>query len=589
MIKAGISVIAACLFAAGWAMGALASQGPDDAALEAACRATEMTAPDSCPCTIEKARGAGLENAELASLFKDDGHSQPVDQAKYGRFWQVKSQCIADATMAAMGISPGNPLPGVPANMRPGMPLGTPPAAITAGRASAAAQPAAPAAPVPSRSAQSLSSRTATASQIPSPGSPGERSATRDAAFDSAWVFEDWPLGYRVDYRPDGYVIASDKDARVRAIGKYKVNDEGVLEITNPNVLGTFGIGRPLMASGGRLYKTYQARGTSPLEVFFGRRIGPARRDFPASGPQPLGDTGFFEIAFREMATFPGRARVALRPAMLEERFRLASKATSFSTQDTRASNRRYSSYTIWKFEGDGGSIALYAGNAQTNREVLGFPGATRIAMRENEAGNAFELLALGGGRTELVQCTGGSFEEGGGTCRTVTDPAEAFGPLPAGIGPLHGDRTNGAHSALAFSNPALARRIATIDFNTPGFTKGADCGGALYAFDKPIDPRNYEQANALARTGRLVFRSDGRLGGQAFITGIVIDREFVRLEQVAGKQLYRDANGRVEVEMMHDGPELNPNPAGSDRTTVFVVRVGGEETRMPALYTSSC
>ncbi|MGB3470359.1 MAG: hypothetical protein WBA51_06025 [Erythrobacter sp.] len=114
---------------AGAAIGAiglaapLASQGSKDGALDAACRSTEVTAPEACPCTITAARKAGLNDTELASLFKDDGHSQPVDQAKYGRFWQVKSQCIADATMAKMGITPGNPLPGVPANMRPGMPF----------------------------------------------------------------------------------------------------------------------------------------------------------------------------------------------------------------------------------------------------------------------------------------------------------------------------------------------------------------------------------------------------------------------------------------------------------------------------------
>lgn len=100
-------------------------QGSPDAALEAACRATEVTAPDSCPCTVAKAREVGLSDKEMASLFKDDGHSQPVDQAKYTRFWQVKSQCLVDTTMAAMGVSAANPLPGIPANMRPKSP-GTP-------------------------------------------------------------------------------------------------------------------------------------------------------------------------------------------------------------------------------------------------------------------------------------------------------------------------------------------------------------------------------------------------------------------------------------------------------------------------------
>ena len=108
--------------------------------LEAACRATEVTEPDSCACTISKAREFGISDAALASLFKDDGHSQPVDQATYGSFWQVKAQCIADTTMARMGITPGNPLPGVPAHMRPGQPLGGAPAAPQQ-----SARPAAPA------------------------------------------------------------------------------------------------------------------------------------------------------------------------------------------------------------------------------------------------------------------------------------------------------------------------------------------------------------------------------------------------------------------------------------------------------------
>lgn len=117
------ALAAACLTAP------LASQRSGDGQLEASCRATEATMPASCSCTVTKARAAGLSDAELTSLFKDDGRSQPVAQAKYSAFWQVKVQCIADATMAQMGISPGNPLPGVPAHMRPGAPLGNAPGA----------------------------------------------------------------------------------------------------------------------------------------------------------------------------------------------------------------------------------------------------------------------------------------------------------------------------------------------------------------------------------------------------------------------------------------------------------------------------
>ncbi|WOE75791.1 hypothetical protein [Alterisphingorhabdus coralli] len=104
--------------------GALQS---DDAALEKLCRSTEVTAPDSCPCTITNARAVNVSDRDMQSLFTDDGHSNPVDQGVYGRFWQVKAQCIAEATMASMGISADNPLPGVPANMRPQMPQVVPP------------------------------------------------------------------------------------------------------------------------------------------------------------------------------------------------------------------------------------------------------------------------------------------------------------------------------------------------------------------------------------------------------------------------------------------------------------------------------
>lgn len=129
MIKAAAPVFCAGVMAAIWAASPLASQGSGDAALEAACRATEVTEPGSCGCTITKAREVGVPDAALASLFRDDGHSDPVDQATYGKFWQVKAQCIAEATMARMGIGANNPLPGVPAHMRPGQPLGNAPVA----------------------------------------------------------------------------------------------------------------------------------------------------------------------------------------------------------------------------------------------------------------------------------------------------------------------------------------------------------------------------------------------------------------------------------------------------------------------------
>ncbi len=104
---------------------ALATSGiaQSDDALVAACRATEVTFPQSCGCTVAAGRDAGLSDAQLASLFKDDGHTQPVPQDKYAAFWGAKTQCLMNDQFAQLGISQSNPLPGVPDHMRPGAPL----------------------------------------------------------------------------------------------------------------------------------------------------------------------------------------------------------------------------------------------------------------------------------------------------------------------------------------------------------------------------------------------------------------------------------------------------------------------------------
>ena len=127
-------------FGLGWASAVVAlvilpmatqavGQSSPDAALEQACRATETVAPESCACTVRKSRDVGVSQKDMASLFKDDGRSQPVGQTTFSAFWQVKTQCITEAINARLGTTGSNPLPGVPANMRPGMPLGTPPPA----------------------------------------------------------------------------------------------------------------------------------------------------------------------------------------------------------------------------------------------------------------------------------------------------------------------------------------------------------------------------------------------------------------------------------------------------------------------------
>ncbi|MEM9085451.1 MAG: hypothetical protein AAGB23_05965 [Pseudomonadota bacterium] len=153
------------------------AQNSGDEQLEASCRATEVTMPDSCPCTITKSRQAGIDDNELASLFKDDGHSQPVDQGKYSRFWQVKSQCMADSMMASLGVSSGNPLPGVPEHMRPQLPGAAP--------APSSAAPT-PASPAPARSTAPASATPRAAAPASAPAVPQSVAPTSSAGALSA-------------------------------------------------------------------------------------------------------------------------------------------------------------------------------------------------------------------------------------------------------------------------------------------------------------------------------------------------------------------------------------------------------------------
>ena len=274
----------------------LASQGGKDAALEAACRSTEVTAPESCPCTITAARKAGLNDTELASLFQDDGHSQPVDQAKYGRFWQVKSQCIADATMAKMGITPGNPLPGVPANMRPGMPFppaNTPVPPIARPGQSAPPAPVAAAAPAPMPEA-------------------GRRTVAEVEAMiaklrDTAWEYTapkseggEW---HRIDFLADGNLMifqtADSKNAKDRSARVFRMSAEAGkygASIRTDEVDSGMRDGLPINSVTDTVL-IYEKRYVRSGEEVAYRKVGKANPSFPASSPQQLED-GFWRMQF---------------------------------------------------------------------------------------------------------------------------------------------------------------------------------------------------------------------------------------------------------------------------------------------------
>ncbi|MEM6586445.1 MAG: hypothetical protein AAF692_11885, partial [Pseudomonadota bacterium] len=282
------------------------SQSSNSAALEAACRATEVTMPDSCPCTITKARGANISDAQLASLFKDDGHSNPVPQATYSAFWQVKSQCIADTMMASLGVSSGNPLPGVPEHMRPKMP---PQPSV--------APPAAP--PVPPRAQPTPPSRTAAAASARQTR-PAQAQSARPAKPDLAQAqasiarlrgnayeyVEENGRRHRYDF-PAGsdLVVYQSYDPKTRpqfqrnaqvSVLSAQTSQYGPQYVMRDVASGSFST-LSLLSVADDHFMFNKAYVRTAEEWKF-RKIGGASETYPDVGPQPLSD-GFWQPPFR--------------------------------------------------------------------------------------------------------------------------------------------------------------------------------------------------------------------------------------------------------------------------------------------------
>ncbi|MEO1730967.1 MAG: hypothetical protein AAFR64_09530 [Pseudomonadota bacterium] len=294
------------------------SQSSSDAQLEASCRATEATMPDSCPCTITQARAVGLSNPELASLFKDDGHSQPIDQAKYSLFWQVKSKCIADTMMANMGmanmgISANNPLPGVPQSMRPQMP--------------AQAPGPVPNVPIPqTRSAPPVASTQVPASQrelAPIPASakgdystPGKRTVADIEGMiaqlaNTAWEFtEDDGRYHRIDFLPEGNIMAyQTRDPGANGSDFTDVSQlsaeatrYGAIMRSRNVTTGSFG-DFPINSLSENVLN-YQKRYVRTGEEWLFEKIGPASTTLHDNAPEQLED-GFWRVNFNTVSKNP--------------------------------------------------------------------------------------------------------------------------------------------------------------------------------------------------------------------------------------------------------------------------------------------
>ncbi|MEO0870658.1 MAG: hypothetical protein AAFY19_01680 [Pseudomonadota bacterium] len=682
----------------GAGLGALAAmpghtQSSQTAALEVQCRATEVTMPDSCPCTITKAREVGVSDAELASLFKDDGHSEPVDQGKYTRFWQVKSQCIADSMMASLGVSQGNPLPGVPPHMRPGMPL--------SGAAPAPA-PAPAATPPPQTARRDLQQPASTtrAGMMPAVEITTIRRDGRDEVIRYKWALqgEDHYLDIASSLSQFPDLVA---DARAQAEGYVR----DALEYDRPeppgksyrNTMNTDwdpaeGLGPLLPAvsvgytnnrpapqfNEARLYDTRTGKRIGWTDVFEPRvwngyirgqyctGLDAERRkrstgDFSAGCPEfdklliqfATSDSGQKELVFGALAytagsyaegayfvnvpldatilagvkepyraifEAPGAASVSgdvarsspaggvftpiaftkkphrrgsnLNP-ILDELLSFERDGAGYAfLTDPRPSSGKSSVIDIYQFSALGPNISFYyRDGTEAPRAVLHFPGTSELAIRTSPAGDAFEVLATGPKRTELMLCEGNAFSLGG-TCRQIDKGGLKFGPAPAGLGPVHGPATPGAHNPNALQNTALVRRLKTVPYDHPSFASGGSCGGIIAAFDQPIDPRSPNEVSDLVKTkGRTIYRwgSDiGRDGQPISVKGILLDGKFVSMPSVSDG-VHRSADGRVTMRETHVGPGISGYLSDGANTVVIELTIDGQTASFPAISSGGC
>ncbi len=95
-----------------------------DQPLFAECRAV-LGDTELCPCIVTEARGAGVLDAELRTIFANEaefaasaatsvsGSVQGVNRVQYNRFRRARMHCVRQSAMAQMGGGPDAPATGV--------------------------------------------------------------------------------------------------------------------------------------------------------------------------------------------------------------------------------------------------------------------------------------------------------------------------------------------------------------------------------------------------------------------------------------------------------------------------------------------
>ena len=561
------------------------SQSPADAALEASCRATEVTSPQSCPCTITKARAAGVNDEQLASLFKDDGHTSPVPPAKYSVFWQVKSQCIADAMMASLGVSPDNPLPGVPDYMRPKMPGANPPKSSPPGSTSQGPPPPTttpappPAAGKPAPPASIPAASTAKASQ---PGKPDIAAARANVAklMGNAYEYtEEGGKQHRFDFLAEDQLViyqtydpgAEPNYRRFVEVGYMSVEEtqfgpQYVLRLVDS---GNF-TSHPIQSVADDHF-IYNARFVRTSEQWKYRKVGAAKREFLEEGPQPL-DDGFWQPPFRY-------ALDKTNP-FFDRNFRLAGWTNAINRdayQEEFASGQGLIQIKYTESEECNHNCILVLNDfdtraRQVRKRVIEHVGVDTIGVRAEETPYRVD------GRTPPSQASLRAYDGYGGytqwlcvrdgrlTCRETAKVA----PPPA----------------QAAAGGSIAARLGSVTGEAVG---DAQCFQYLYRAPASGVPTTLAGMLRLSRTGDAAMFATatdipGTMDGGIKIN---LDGRDIVLAPTGAQGTY--SNGGITLKLGKPGQSITDNPAYAFSPLTVILTINGQSESVEAVNYGGC
>lgn len=541
------------------------SQSSNAAALEAACRATEVTMPDSCPCTITKARAAGLDDTELASLFKDDGHTDPIDQRKYGLFWQVKSQCIADAMMASMGISAANPLPGVPEHMRPKMP-GTAPTPPSASPPSNT--PPLPDAP-----------RTQEPSDLSSKRTLADISAMIAQLRDSAWEYTDENGRFhRYDFLPEGDLVvyqqreASTDGSRFAQVLQLSAaeNQYDAFIRTRDVTSGQFG-DLPIKSLTQSVLN-YQKRYVRNEEDWLFRRVGPASQTLPDTAPRRLED-GFWQIEFTRVSKNPlnlGRNRLqglanaanrTINTAPIAGAFTSAFLIADVASEDCNSS----CFFVVNDFDRRARSVS---------RRLIEEAGVDFVGLRAEASTGPYNIVSIrvfdGYGGFKQWRCTDQD------SLQFDCSPTASRKPAQTALAAA----TAGTQGVLA--------RLGPVKGESWG---DAGCSGDLYRF--PADGRMPQDITALFAHTRS--QTAAHIGTQVSVDRdlvgykLNIDGRDIILPPGNGTDLYSNADVSLQTRNIGEGINDPNEPSFSFQQMKADITINGESASLDAIFLGAC